>query len=189
MSYRLLQKSNYFRGPESVISSESKEIFSLTVPNPLVENVITSRTECCVATERCTERIWPLTVSSSLYFLLSVVKKVLKFINNLKRKVKAKKPYRFTHFDISNPEITSNKALEYLIIDDQKEYFPEIFNFFNISNIKTKPMPNLIAQLNVYPDESGILRVKSKFERWKDDSKAYPILLYKNSPFTEMIVM
>ncbi|XP_068219223.1 LOW QUALITY PROTEIN: uncharacterized protein [Palaemon carinicauda] len=30
-------------------------------------------------------------------------------------------------------------------------------------------IPNLVRQLNVYPDKDGILRVKSKFDRWKVD--------------------
>ena len=51
-------------------------------------------------------------------------------------------------------------------------------------------MPNIVSQLNIFPDQDGLLRVKSKTARWKDkDDYSYaPILLAKNSLLTEMVI-
>ena len=52
-----------------------------------------------------------------------------------------------------------------------------------------KDVPNLISQLNLFKDKDGLLRVKSKFDRWKDSSKlCFLILLSKESKLVQMIV-
>ena len=77
-----------------------------------------------------------------------------------------------------------------IIRTEQQIYFREIFDYFQGTNKNVKTMPNLVRQLNVYPDKKGLLRVKSKFSRWKDDeSVRFPILLPKNSILTSLIIM
>ncbi|RXG69589.1 hypothetical protein Avbf_08087 [Armadillidium vulgare] len=66
----------------------------------------------------------------------------------------------------------------------------EVLDYLNSKNKLHKDMPNIVSQLNLFKDEKGLLRVKSKFNRYKDKYKNYfPILLHKNSPITEMIIL
>ena len=51
-------------------------------------------------------------------------------------------------------------------------------------------MPYIVLQLSIFPDSQWVLRIKSKFGRWKEDEKPcyFPVLLSKHSPLTEMII-
>ena len=52
-----------------------------------------------------------------------------------------------------------------IIETDQKKYFPEIFSYFSKAKPKSGEIPPLVDQLNVFPNEHGLLRVKCKFRR------------------------
>ena len=78
----------------------------------------------------------------------------------------------------------------HLIKVEQHAHFAEIFSCFNSNNDNVRDIPNLVNQLNIYPDQYGILRVKSKFSRWSDDvSFRFPVLLPKTSLLTKLIII
>ncbi|RXG51493.1 hypothetical protein Avbf_11762 [Armadillidium vulgare] len=108
---------------------------------------------------------------------------------------------------VPNPVIISTKSLkEEILCNTATTTDPSIpvpiTNFGKFSSFhrlvtvcnKNKPSQkicqNIKSQLNLFKDEKGLLRVKSKFNRYKDKYKNYfPILLHKNSPITEMIIL
>ena len=50
-------------------------------------------------------------------------------------------------------------------------------------------VPALVSQLNLYVDKHGVIRVRSKFDRWADHAKfVHPVLLSKNSALTASII-
>ena len=51
-------------------------------------------------------------------------------------------------------------------------------------------MPKIVGQINVYLDEEGLLRVRSKMDRLKYGKRyRFPILLSKESPLTKLIIL
>ena len=66
--------------------------------------------------------------------------------------------------------------------------FQRYFPTFHLSLKKISKIPNLVSQLNIYQNDSGLLCVKAKFKRWKDGSSDFPLLLPKNSHLTDLII-
>ena len=118
---------------------------------------------------------------------------VLEFVNKLKCKLKLKYPDKCQHLK-TLPEDHNfyNKALKDTVMIDQKEYFPEIFQYFASGNKALKAIPNLVNQLNIYLDQSGLLRMKSMCEKMKSIQKygryQFPLLISKNSLLTNLII-
>ena len=55
--------------------------------------------------------------------------------------------------------------------------------FFNKNNVPLNETPNLVTQLNVFKDSSGLLRVKCKLDRKiYSQTKQFPLLIPKNRP-------
>ena len=50
-------------------------------------------------------------------------------------------------------------------------------------------MSKLMSQLGIFRDHSGVLKVKYKLQRWKDNANICPILLPKNSMLPEIIIL
>ena len=71
---------------------------------------------------------------------------------------------------------------------DQQIYFNEIHCFFDKISHCVKDIPNLVKQLNICRDEKGLLRVKSKFKKWRE-SENFPLLLSKNSHLSKLIIL
>ena len=89
----------------------------------------------------------------------------------------------------SNPENLFSKALSYLIINEQKKFFPDVFEYFYLGLSTLKDVPPLVSQYNLFIDDKGILRVKSKFKNWTlTTDKKFPIFLPKDSHLTKLIV-
>ena len=105
--------------------------------------------------------------------------------------MKEKNPSKYSHLTCYLPDELFLKASLYLIQQDQKVNFPDVFNYYATGSNQAKDMPNIVGQLNIFPDEDGILRVKSKCARWKDRNKlSYsPILLPKDSLLTKAIIL
>ncbi|XP_064090003.1 uncharacterized protein LOC135204009 [Macrobrachium nipponense] len=71
----------------------------------------------------------------------------------------------------------------------QKHHFPEVFKYFDSSKRLLKDLPKIIGQLNLYIDKEGLLRVRSKLDKLKDDRRyRFPILLSKDSRLTKLII-
>ncbi|XP_068218540.1 uncharacterized protein [Palaemon carinicauda] len=81
------------------------------------------------------------------------------------------------------------EASKRVVITEQRKWFPEIFAYFqNKNSFNLKAIPNLITQLNIFMDENGILRVKSKFKKWFSNN-GFPILLPRDSALTKLIIL
>ena len=77
------------------------------------------------------------------------------------------------------------QAINHLILNEQHKYFSDVFEFFE-KGIKVKrDIPEVVSTMNVYVDEQGLLRVKSKFK----NSKYFPLLLSRDSHLTTLIIM
>lgn len=200
ISYRQLMKSNYFSGPEFLKNTinpklSEEDSLSIIVPNPLAklgemfpEVSLESEVKVNTSSDNSLEHLVLVDKCSSFYRLVKIHKRVLEFINRLKAKVKQKDPDKFKHMVVEEDLFT--KALGQIIQTEQRIYFSDVFEYFERKNKRLKDIPNLVKQLNVYLDQQGILRVKSKFARWKNDNSTYyPILLPKKSQLTYLIVI
>ena len=80
-------------------------------------------------------------------------------------------------------------AITKLLITEQHKYFPDIFSYFKQGYCPVKDVPELVTRLNVFLDEHGLLRVKSKFHKWKYGAKnQFPVLLPRDSHLTKLII-
>ena len=56
-------------------------------------------------------------------------------------------------------------------------------------NRRTKTMPNLMGQLNIFKSKDGFLRVRSKFRNWTENAtSSFPILLPRTGTVLTMII-
>ncbi|XP_068225225.1 uncharacterized protein [Palaemon carinicauda] len=191
LSYKRLIKSNFFTGPDTIHDILEDDSLDVTIPNPLTNVLEVSEGHCEIGsvTEPEMGGILNSTVGNSDWLhLISVYKHVLTFINNVKWKLKNKSG-KYDHFEVySNDEISLN-AWQLMIMQDQRQHFPDVFKYFRERNPKIRDMPNIVSQLNLFIEKkSGLLRVKSKFHKWRDGSYVFPILLAKNSKLTEEII-
>ena len=81
------------------------------------------------------------------------------------------------------------KAFTLLIKNDQQAYYGNVLNYYESKLKMLSNIPPVVSQLNVFRDEDGILRVKSKFQRWSYNRNKYPILLSKQSKITDLIIL
>ena len=174
VSYKLLMKSNYFLGPSEEQTEASKDVFSFKVPNPNFDNfsvsvnvVENSSSEVC--------HIIPLEFYSNFQKLVKITACVVKCAFKWKNKVVTE--------DFCQAE-ASNK----IFVRDQSIEFPEVVQYFGSQNKAIKRIPDLVSQLNLYMDKSGLIRVKGKFSKSNLMYKNFPILLSKKSRLTELIV-
>ena len=93
----------------------------------------------------------PLQDVSSFSKIIKIRAVVLEFVNKLKCELKLEYPDKYQHLK-TLPEDHNfyNKALKDTVMIDQKEYFPEIFQYFASGNKALKAIPNLVNQLNIY---------------------------------------
>ena len=87
---------------------------------------------------------------------------------------------------VCNPSELYSMATKVLVKGEQQRCFPEPIRFLTSKKCPRK-CPDLVLRLNLYVDEEGLLRVKSKFKPVADHNN--PILLPKNSKATELILM
>ena len=204
VSYKILTESCYVNGP-AFISGQNFNIydnmFAFRVPNPLaihdqtdvnpeisssLENNFNEAIVCNLV--RITDPIIPLDKYSSLSVLLRKVSSLITCVKKWKNKIKGKQSDRGNRPDLSQTQDTEVSALDHLIISSQGKYFAEIHDYFDNPTVKSK-IPILITQLNVFRDEDGILRVRTKFKDWKaNPSKKFPILIAKQSELAKLIV-
>ena len=170
----LLQKSNYFSGPniKDLVTDTDEILISVS---PVANNC----SAVCTSVSDF-EPIFDINKYSSYAKACRVMNYVFKFIQ---MKIYEKDPERYAHLYIAN---SYKKAQTYLIKCSQLEAFPKVFEFFNGQIIKCDP---IVTQLNLYVDTFGIIRMKSKCR--KLDSEVYiqsPILLSKNCQLTKSII-
>ena len=195
-SYKIISKSEFYSGP-GFIKNGSPINFDCSVQMP---NNNCKRTdqicenELFVAcndndnsninkpnTENSMNHIIPLDRYSNFDFHLKVFSFILKFINKLKSKVSCKGRY---NYNLLKEEEISKVALFNTIKVEQIKYFSDIFNYLNSKDLRLKNIPKLMNKINIFIDEFGILRVKSKFGNYMNN----PILLPKESLLTKSLI-
>ena len=186
ISSKLLIRSNYFTGPSFVESTSRPDILNVTIPHPSYRSTsVTSEvhTTTTVMNECAAEHLVPLERFSSLKKTLNVYIHVMKFVNNVKLRLKAKYPEKEPSklFDAS-----SQTAMKFVLKIEQEKAFKEVFTYFANPPKSRKNIPNLILQLNLFVDKCGLLRVGSKMMKRK--KSYFPLLLPKESLLTELLI-
>ncbi len=201
VSYKQLMKTNYFTGPTFLKGEPNSkicrdDILNIRVPNPQARSDLEmyESNQFSAAIEiqnKSLEHLIPLDKYSSFHKLVSVHKCVLKFINNLKVKLKTGNPDRYKHFSCDNEDGNFFvKAYKQIILQDQMIHFDETFKYFKCRKSNVKDIPNIVNQLNVFPDREGLLRVNNKCSKGKFKNRCYfPILRSKTSQLSKLIII
>jgi len=87
-------------------------------------------------------------------------------------------------------ENLNSKALRLIIKSEQLMCFPDVVSYFDDVKVKNKDIPNMVTQMNLFMDNSSLIRVGSKMlKRRKFKSDAHcPVLLSKDSHVTKLII-
>ena len=175
-SLKQLKKSNYFSGPNKIES-----LLEITVP-PSFEKVN-------VFTNLLKQTRTPLLETSrvSTYSRLVRIHSLVHcFINKLKTKM-LKNNLNLNYKILTETEIWDVAKLG-IIIEHQTVHFGKCFDYLDGSAHPKKDMPREISQLNLFIDEDGILKVKSKISRNLEVYTEHPILLDRDSHLTSIII-
>ena len=190
LSYKLLQKSNYVDGPEIIRkdNNNNNSILQVSIPNPLVNPQVVMSSDLCSGAGRKentdhSSSLLSIDKFSSFNRLNRVMTNVISFIENCKRKVKIKKGIAVECTESKYAEM----ATRYLISSEQKFYFTDVYNFCRNPSEVVKQMPELVGRMNIFLDNDDLLKVKCKFDRFRDNFK-FPILLPKDSYITRLII-
>ena len=191
MSYRTLLKSNYFSGPAFLRGVRSdyesrEDLLYVTIPHPATSfesnvSVNLSNVETIKMFDEVRVRC------SSFSKLVSVHSFVLKFIQKLKSRLNSKR-------DEGKVSVLSDydcriESYKNIIRQNQRKWFTDIFEYFEKNSLKSE-IPKFVSRMNVYLDSDYLLRVKGKFDRTnaKGDKLNFPILLFKDSTLTDLII-
>ena len=168
LSYKKLNKTNYFTGPEFLPTKQldiKEDLVSVIIPNPLISpSQIIEKQQCVSLVVNSTgtkEELIPIDKYSSFRKLLKVYMNVFVFIHNIKLKLKARNPDKYPNLDSEKVNFYA-KARELVFRNDQMKT-ADCYKY--LYSKKRGVMPNIIGQLNVFPDKKDILRVKSKCSR------------------------
>lgn len=175
VSYKILMKSNFYTGPKFLIN-EVAPLMMIEVPCPrlkIIGNVISADIVPI-------DHLIPVDRYSSFSKLVKVLRTVLKAVNLFKSKINKHECKELNFYNIARNEI---------IRKEQEINFPDCFQYFREVKTTVKSMPNLVKQLNIYVDGSGLLRVRGKFNRQYSQTIVDPILLSKASYLTKSIIL
>ena len=202
LSYRKLIETNFYSGPNFLTEKVTYDFchdgsLNFSVPNPearhgveefvkSLEISLNTALSQCVVEVPCMEHIIPPDEFSSFCKLVAVTARIIKFINNLKAKLKEKNPTKFGHLEVDSLN-SYKQASKLIILRDQQLFFPDIFDYFNCKEKRIKDVPNLVGQLNIYLDKEGLLRVRSKCDKLPNRFD-FPILLAKDSRLTSLVI-
>ena len=198
--YKLLFKSCYFTGPKFLVDANIiKPEMWVSVPNSMCRNADEVPSEIIGETLQATTfssvtetepipetepiHVVPLNRFSKLSFHVNVLTHVFRFINALKLKIKLKRPD--CKYECIESDILKCHATNYLIGTEQRILYPEVYTYFQTSNKLLKDIPEICTRYNLYQDESGVLRIKSKLPKGQTNN---PILLNKNSMLSVLLI-
>ena len=175
-SYKKLQKSNYFQGPQFLREMPSQPDIEVVIPNVAAEDNFTCANVCGskISTEDSISHLVDPERYSSFARISRVYKYVLLFVSKLKRRSGRGDP------TFENPVAV---GVNHLIRVEQRIHFGSIYSFFKSRTIPVSKIPDLVLQMNLFLDDNEIIRVKSKFA-----SGPYPILLTNDSRITMLII-
>ena len=181
LSHKQLSKTNYVLGPNfsHIAAEQCRDVPTIIIPNPEMESRNSLNLACLERQPDSYEPLAPRNRFSKFGRFVRVYDLVIKFVNKLKSKLNMK-------FENS----TSTDSKLFIIKEEQRENFPEVFRYWNSAKKLTSEIPEIVSKLNVFPDSSGLLRVKSKFDRpgLSGNRCYFPILLPKQSVITKLIV-
>ena len=217
-SFRVLQKTQFYDGPDFIKGplSEFSIDTLITIPNPILrgDQQATASAGDVQVHAACADsggreapvQVLPSDRFSSFSFSIGVLRWVVRFIYDLKGRVKQSKGQTEninTDYDASNAydivlsvgndstiTISSEpnflaKAHDIMISTEQKLFYPEIFEYFKSKSKSKRDIPDLVMRLNIYLDSNDVLRIRSKMP---DNLLYNPILLPKDSTLTVNIV-
>ena len=190
VSYNQLTKSNFFEGISGeVLSEKDSESFVVPAEVSLLESTtaVLSTLQDSVS-DGCTESLIDFSRHGSFQRIMNVSKHVLNFVNRVKSKLYYREPIKYEKFKQFPEHELSDRALKFVVRSDQKIHYSEVLDYFNLPIKKVTELPAVIGQLNVFMDTEGILRVKAKFKRWKDDFSSFPVLLSKKSDLAYKLI-
>ena len=194
VSYNTLIKTNYFTGPaflQEDSSNQDLNEISVTIPNPLAQTSFTGFTSIENGPSDVFNYTKTLTKVSRLETLIGIYQRMFRALEVLSSKFRSRK------LKVFGPTLPKNddpnyyhESLKLVIQLEQKSQFPELYDYFqNNTAVNLRDIPKLMKRLNIFPDEDGILRVKHKLMKFKDDVRyTFPILLAKDSVFTQLLV-
>ena len=189
LSYKQLQKSTYIEGPAFLRENNVISPFDIVIPNVLSVDE-SEEAEAGLAIEKsCSvDHLIPLDRISSLSKLINIHCYVFKFLNNIKKKLLLRSGNKYRHLMVYADSKIRDIAYSHIIKTDQNLHFSDVISFLTSENTRKKDIPDLVSRLNLVL-EDGLLKVKSKFDRWKGASPyCFQILLHKNSVLTRMLI-
>ncbi|XP_068250638.1 uncharacterized protein [Palaemon carinicauda] len=200
LSFRQLIKTNYITGPKFITESKSNVICSDSTLSFIIPGLFESKRVQKVETNcgsACSphvgsEHLFPFNRVSSFEKAVRVHAVVLRFCSILKSKFKSKNP-ALDHFEVEDEGFNFyDEACRPIIIRDQHVHFPDVFDYFHSKQKQLKNLPNIVAQLNLFLDSDGMVRVKRKCRRLKEvqhlNKFNYPLLLSKDSMLVPLII-
>jgi len=187
VSHKQLIKTDYLEGP-TFLQEERDDVADLviTVPNPDCCNVSNNEVTLTAATPF--EPLVRVEKFSQFSKIVRIYYNVLKFVNKLKFKFKSKNP-KSDHLVCRDDDELFKMGWKIALREDQAIWFESVLSFLRYGGNSSRDMPDLVGRLNLILDDDGLLRVKSKFSRWKDHPNfAFPVLLSKDSLLTKLII-
>ena len=174
VSYKQLIKTNFLSGPnfDEVLDSDNSigQEFNVTILNRMLSNDFDSNvsheniditeskpTSLSTSSTALDTLINPSNFSSFRHLVL-IYRKVLNCARTWQLKT-----------GIESNINTNNmfeEASKQIILADQRKHFPEVFKYFQNNAALKSNIPPIVAQLYVFVDKHGILRVKCKFKKW-----------------------
>ena len=195
ISYKQLLKTNFHSGPQNLNSErgpQPDEGICFRVPNPssqsdtaaqlCVEATAVKNTDC-----ESLGKILNFHRYSSFQILVRAYRNAIKYVRLLKNKIT-----KVSGNCCELNSVTSSNSFVSASINilraAQRDAFSSVFEYFD-NRLPVKCMPNIVGQLNIFKDENGLLRVRSKFKEWHVNfNREFPILLPNNGPIVQMIV-
>ena len=194
-SYNILSGTNYLEGPSDASDSNASGLEDGTIVIKLprsAEYESAQKTYVNLAAETIKvadpnyESFLPLRKYSEYQMLYRVTIRVIRFVQLLKQKVKDKNPEKYKHLSVSTDYSEATTAL--IIKEAQAETFPEALYYLKAEQDRKGKIPGIVARMNLYLDDKGMLRVGSKMMRFKEVREYFPILLPKDHHITKLIV-
>ena len=191
-SYQL-SKSSYFHGPDL-----EENTMSFTLP---CVSIMKEEEEVMINTVKTDEDntvktydnidvnpIYDLERSSKLSKVLKIYNLVYKFVNKLKCKVNEKNSDKLEEEKFKSEAELCDWSFTRIILEHQDTHFKDCHDYLRNSRSSTKHMPDIMAQLNIFKDKNGLLRVKSKFDDKFGVKVLQPILLNREDYLTSLLI-
>ena len=194
LSHKKLLKTDYFSGPKFLSGSSGtlsrQDLLRFVVPNPdqvNSESVSLSMLAGCPdylsGAETDVGHIVNPERFSSFRKFVKVHQMVLDFLHKIKE---ARNSRLFNKSPVSLSGVNVPASI-IALRNEQHVWYSEVFEYFGSKILTIKEMPNIVAQLNLFIDNDGLIRVGAKFPN-DHKSSYFPVLLHKDSLITKSII-